>query len=479
MIDPTRASGHPAAPQQRRVENRRATTLLLIGAVLSGALLLSPPDGLTPAGWASLLVMLTAVALWSIDLLPTGATALLSMLLLVVTGAVGDLPSALVGLSRPTVIFLLGVLAMGLATYRSGLADRAAAVLLALARGRGPALYVQMVASFAVLAFLLPSASTRGAILLPVYEQALDRLAAAPGGPLRQAIMLGLASLNRLGSNALLTGGITPVVAAALIGGFTWTSWLVYMGVPVYALLLVGALTVFLLTRPQREALPPSSWSLPDQPLSAAERRMLLISLVVSLLWMTDFIHHWDPALPAILGGLAVVAPGIGVVTWQQLEVGLGWANLLVIAASLSLAQAMGSSGAAAWLAGWLLRGADPLLGEPLALAACLVVVCLVLRAVLPNISAYLTLLIPLVMGLAPALGLNPLVCGMIVTVAGDSVLYYPAQSSSSLLVAERGHLSAGPVVRLAGLMAGLVMLVLLLLALPYWAALGQPLAAP
>jgi di/tricarboxylate transporter len=149
----------------------------------------------------------------------------------------------------------------------------------------------------------------------------------------------------------------------------------------------------------------------------------------------------------------------------------------LVIAASLSLAQAMGSSGAAAWLAGWLRIGAGPLIGQPFALLASLVIVCLLLRAVLPNISAYLTLLIPLVMELAPDLGLNPLICGMVVTVAGDSVLYYPAQSSSSLIVAERGHLSAGAVVRLAAVMALFVFLVLLFLALPYWALLGQSLA--
>ena len=64
----------------------------------------------------------------------------------------------------------------------------------------------------------------------------------------------------------------------------------------------------------------------------------------------------------------------------------------------------------------------------------------------------------------------------MLVTVAGDSVLYFPAQSSSSLIVSERGHLSAGPVVRLALIMAVFVLAVLLLLALPYWALVGVPL---
>jgi di/tricarboxylate transporter len=351
-------------------------------------------------------------------------------------------------------------------------------LLVVAARGRANLFYTQMVASFALLALLLPSASTRGAILLPVYEQALDRLLVPAGAPLRAAIMLGLASLNRLGSNALLTGGITPVVAAGLIGGFSWTSWLVFMGVPVYLLLLLGGVAVYLLTRPARTRLPPTELKPAATPLTAAEGRTLLIAAAVSALWMTDALHHWDPALPALLGAVALLTPGLGVLRWSDLERSLGWVNLLVIAASLSLAQAMTASGAAAWLANLLRLGLSPLIGSPLALAATLVCACLLLRLVLPNIAAYLSLLIPVVMELAPDVGLNPLVGAMLVTVAGDSVLYYPAQSASSLMVAERGHLRAGAVFGLGAVMSLLVLAVLLLLAIPWWSWLGEPLAA-
>jgi di/tricarboxylate transporter len=338
-----------------------------------------------------------------------------------------------------------------------------------------------MIAGFAVLSLLLPSASTRGVILLPVYEQALERIGAPSLSPLHRAVMLGLASLNRLGSNALLTGGVTPVVAAGLIGGFTWTTWLIYMGLPVYALLALGALAVYLMCRPTPSPTtlrPPPSIPAdrsPCGPLSARERRTLLVAALVSVLWMLDWLHGWDPALPALLGAVLLVAPGPGSMSWRDLERGIGWSNLLLVGASLSLAQAMIRSGAAAWLADGLRLGAAPLVGRPIALAIGLVVGCLVLRALLPNITAYLTLLIPVAMQLAPDLGLNPLVCGMLVTIAGDSVLFYAAQSSSSFIVAERGHLLPAEVFRLAVIMSALVVVVLLAVALPYWALLGEP----
>ena len=459
---------------------RRPLLLVLIGAGLALTLLAPLPPGLTPAGRAALAVTLVAVALWSTEALPSGATALAAATLLAVTGAVADFGAALAGFARPTIFFLLGVLALGAATLESGLAARVADLLLLAARGRGARLYAQMIAGFALLALLLPSASTRGAILLPVYEQALDRFGALPHGRLHQAVMLGLASLNRLGSNGLLTGGVTPVVAAGLIGGFTWTSWLVFMGPPVYALLVLGGLAVYLIYRPGGEPparRSPSCSPAGRGPLTPRERRTLGVAALVSVLWMLDWLHRWDPAIPALLGVVLLVAPGQGATTWRDLERTLGWANLLVVGASLSLAQAMLGSGAAGWLADGLRLGALPLAGRPPLLAAGLVVACLLLRAVLPNITAYLTLLIPIAMELAPDLGLNPLVCAMLVTVAGDSVLFYAAQASSSQIVAERGHLAPGAVSRLALVMSSLVVFVLLLLALPYWASLGQPIA--
>ena len=472
-----------SAPAPRR----RSSPLLALAlaALLLGALLLLPPlPNLSQRGQAALGVLLAAVVLWTAEPLPTGATALLAIALLPLTGATADLASALTGFGRPTVFFLVGVLALGVATLRSGLADRAAGLFVSAARGRGAWLFWQMVAGFGLLALILPSASTRGAILLPVYEQALSRLGAWPGGRVHAATMLGLTSLNRLGSNALLTGGITPVVASALMGGFTWTSWLLFMGLPVYTLLCIGGLLVYLQSRPDRERLvgSPSQDELETAAprglaLTPSEWRALAVTGAVSLLWATDSLHHWDPAIPALLGATALVLPRLGVLTWRDLETGVGWANVLVVGASLCLGSALQSSGAASWLADWLRLAVAPFTGSALAAAAALIVACLLLRALLANISAYLTLLIPVALELAPDLGLNGLVCAMLVTIAGDSVLYFPAQSSSSLLVAERGHVTAWPVLRLGLLMAAAVPLVLLGLAIPYWAALGQPLA--
>ena len=60
--------------------------------------------------------------------------------------------------------------------------------------------------------------------------------------------------------------------------------------------------------------------------------------------------------------------------------------------------------------------------------------------------------------------------------IAGDAVLYYPAQSVSSLVVYEKGYLTAPEIFRFGVWMTFLAFFVVLAIALPYWGALGESL---
>ena len=70
--------------------------------------------------------------------------------------------------------------------------------------------------------------------------------------------------------------------------------------------------------------------------------------------------------------------------------------------------------------------------------------------------------------------GLNPLVCALVVMMTGDAVLYFPVQSASSLVIYERGHVTAGEVLRFGVWMTLVAYVAILGIALPYWTLLGQ-----
>ena len=222
---------------------------LLPLVALVAVLVWPAPEGLTPVGQRALAVMAMAVALWATEALPIAVTGLVSILLLVLLGAVTGLEAGLYGFAQPVTYFLLGILTLGLAVQHSGLAQRMAAFVIGLAGGSPRMLYFQMLASFAALTFVLPSASTRGAIMVHIYEQVMSHWGITREAELNKAVMLAMGSLNRLGSTALLAGGITPVVASSLMGGFSWTGWFVLMAPPFYAMLAVGGVILFLIYR--------------------------------------------------------------------------------------------------------------------------------------------------------------------------------------------------------------------------------------
>ena len=212
------------------------------------------------------------------------------------------------------------------------------------------------------MTFVLPSATTRSGILIHIYDEVFALAAVPRGAPVAKAVMLALSSINRLASTALLTGGITPVMSAAIIGGMSWSGWFAPHG---RAVLHDHAAR----RGAHLDPLPPGLWGRrcprrrrwPRRPLSGPEWRTLAIILGASTLWLTDALHHLDPALPALLAFVALLIPGIGPLAWADLERGVGWANFFVIATSISLAHVLGASGAppglaACWLAccpGW------------------------------------------------------------------------------------------------------------------------------
>ena len=95
-------------------------------------------------------------------------------------------------------------------------------------------------------------------------------------------------------------------------------------------------------------------------------------------------------------------------------------------------------------------------------------------RVVMPNISGYLAFTIPVAMSTGTSLGLNPLVCGLAVVVVGDSVVYYPASSASSVFIFQRAEITGPEVFRFGVLMTLVAMVVLFAVAVPYWGLVGQ-----
>ena len=310
-----------------------------------------------------------------------------------------------------------------------------------------------------------------------IYEQVMERWDIPQDHSLHKAVMIALGSLNRLGSTALLAGGITPVVASGLLGDFSWGQWFLLMSVPFYANLIIGGTLLFLLYRSGfRLQAGVESRSLETGPVTAAEVRAGIIALATALLWFSDFAHGLHPAVPALIALSLILMPRIGILTWREFEQNVGWSNFFVIATTLSLGNALVTSGAAAWFSNALVGGVGGLGSNPWLLLLTLCVSFALMRMLVPNIAGYLAVAIPVAMATGQSLGLNPLVCGLAVVVVGDSVVYYPAGGTSGVFIYQRAGIAAPEVFRFGLIMTLVAIGALFLLVLPYWGLVGQPL---
>jgi anion transporter len=439
---------------------------------------LSPPlENLSPQGQAVLGAMAAGAMLWISEATPIGVTAIVVTVLLALSPG-ARLADAVGGFASEVVFFLIGAVAIGTAVEVSGLAARAARFLGRMARGSPARLYVQMIGSLPAFAVLVPSAITRNAILIPAYEEALDRMGIGKTDRSGRMLMLALGVLNPLASSALLTGGLASITAASLLGGFSWLRWFALMAVPYYALLFGGALLLRCVVGPfepaRRAPTPPPTPSAP-QPFTAVEIKTLAVLAGTLALWLTDRLHHLSPAIPALIGAAVLLLPRVGVLTWKTFEEKLSWGIILSIGAALSLAAAMTKSGAAAFVSQSVVSHLAGLADQPTLLVIGLILAVALIHLAITNLAACIALLIPVAATIAERAALNPIVCGLIVTIVVDAVILYPIQTATNLLAYETGYYGAADVRRL-GIGMLVLTVIVILLTIPYWGLLGLPL---
>jgi anion transporter len=476
------ASAGLIARGQARVEALPALSvrLMVLLAGMAGALLAWSgvvATDLSSAARATLGVTSLCVGLWASEVVALPVTALLAMVLLYVTGAAGQPEQAFSGFASPVLFFLLGSAALGIAAEQAGLSDRLAAWLLARTRGSGNRLLLELLLSMPLQALLVPSAISRNAVLVPVYERVLAALGRPPR--LGAAVMLTLGALGPLASSALLSGGTSPVAASQAIGGFSWISWLVYVAPPYYVLLALGGLAVFLFSRPERLVVSSATEYASEtmrgrKRLSSAEWRVAAVSTGTSVLWALDRFTHWNPAIPALLALCILVAPGIGVMSWDAFSTRAPWGICAVLAGAVSLAGALTRTGGAAWLAHGLFgRFAIPHNAPAVALAVFAVITIITLG--IPNRAAAITLGVPLAGAFAAGGPLSIPAAGLVVLIAVDVETIYPAQTAANLLAYDRGYFTAGQLARFNLITIALAAAVVVCVALPWWSLTGLP----
>ena len=446
---------------------------------------------LTPEGALTLTVFAVAIWLWIFSPIGDTYVALGAALLLVLLGTLSD-EEFFRSLGEDTVWLLLAafVIAAGLTT--TGLSTRAAAYVAIGAEGVRP-LFHLLTAFMVATAYAIPSTSGRAALLLPVFTAIAHVLTD------RSRVVLALSllfpSVILLSAVASYLGAGAHLITSQILQtsgyeGFTFASWLI-LGLPLAFVSshLCAELILWLFTdredrrasvritveQMQRDSPVPLSG-----PLTVGQTRAALLIGTVVVLWCTQSLHGLHPAAIALIGALMITSPRYGSVGMNQALKSVPWPMLLFMAATLTLGTALATTGAAAWLAESTLGAVSGDSGAaPLLFVVLVVVISTGAHLVIQSRSARSAVLIPLVVSLAPGVGVDPVAAAFASTAAAGFCHTLTSSAKPVTLFSEVEDIptyAPGDLLKLSAFLAPLTAALVLVFSLFIWPLLGLPL---
>lgn len=440
-------------------------------------------------GQVTLVVFALAVWAWVFTSLDDTYVALGATVVLVLSGVLST-DEMFQTLGDDTVWLLLAAFVIAAGVTSSGLATRATAYVVSAARTPRQLVHL-LTGALVVTTFAVPSTSGRAALALPVFVALATAFSDRPR--LVRALALLFPTVILLSAVGSLLGAgahlITSEILRRAVGeGISFVDWLL-LGLPlaVVSSHLAAELVLLLFTGAEERRRPlvlaPADFERDAPgpvtgPLSVAESRAALLLVAVVVLWCSEPLHGVDPAIVALIGALVAASPRYGSVTLSAALKSAPWSLLLFLAATLALGTALTASGAAEWFAGTVFAEVTDGPGAAVPFLLLVIVVSTLMHLMVQSRSARSSVLVPVVVALAPTVGVDPVAAAFASTAAAGFCHTLPSSAKPVALFARvEGAETYSPrdllrlSLYLAPLSAGLVALFTFLV----WPLLGQP----
>ena len=366
------------------------------------------------------------LVLWATEALPIAVTSLLALALQPLFGltslVVGRPPTtgaifgaAAANFMSSVFFFVLVMFAIAFAWVKTGLARRFALWMIAQAgTDARRTVYVFMIGT--ALISMIVSDVPAAAIFMAIAVGILDKLELRPGSQFGRVVMIGIPIAALIGGVGTPAGSSINLLGLTIIeqnGGarVPFLHWMA-IGVPMVVVLLPVAAWVLL------RFFPPEISSIGDLeeihderrqlgPISLGEWKVIGIMGTMLALWIAStWVPAFDTFLVAVIGAVVMFLPGIGLFTWGEVQRATGWDTLMVIGGVTSLGRASSDTGLATWLADSALGGLQD--WNAVALIAAVSAFTVVIHLLLPIAPVINAVMIPPIMILGTAAGVNP-----------------------------------------------------------------------
>lgn len=450
---------------------------------------LPTPQGLSPAGMAVLAVVIWASIMWVTEAVPVGVSGLLIPMLLVLSGGAKPFPVAASGFSAPVVALCLTAFIFAAIMQVAGLDRRIALSLLNWMKARtvNGVIWAMFVVNF-VLSLIIPAANARAATLLPVINGICDFFDDDDKGKAgKKAIVIQtLVYGSMISGMCILTAHLPNYVLINLFAkelklSLSYVDWFLlqwpYLGMFVITQWWVQYYfkTRGVGVRGGQAAVEQMHATL--EKTSRTEWLILAVFACVALAWMFQPFHGIAAQNVALIGLAVMFSPGLFAFKWQEIQNRTIWGTLLLLAGALSLSAAMSSSGLAKYLA----DGMAPIaLGHDWwAILLIMMVGTHIIRiGMLSNIAA-ITMLAPILIALAPTLGLHPVAFTMLVADTDTFAYLLPTQITAAVIAYSSGTFTMQDYFKVGWVAVVIAILYGVFVIAPWYAYMGIPVWDP
>ena len=375
----------------------------------------------------SLAIFIICIAIFIWDRLPMATTAILGCTVMVIAG-VCDFKTAFGQFASSTVILTMGVMVIGAAIAETGLAE---VIGRRIVRAAGTSQTRLIVGTYLVSAAL--SAFLTNSAVLAIFIPIITGLAAANREIRAKNIIMPIAYGCVIGGSSTLVGSTQQMTAQGLLETANIQTFSTFSFIPVGCILVLLGLAYCLLYGVKRgEKIWGAAQAVPEQqPPKAGEghdkKKMLLMAGIFGLT-VVFYITEWLP-IAITSTGAALLCIITGCITQKKAIASINWNIVGRLAGCLGLAKALEAAGGTQLISDLF----GKLVGDslsPFLLFAVLVLLTQLMGEFMSNSTALL-LVLPIVISIAPGLGLNTYAFALGLTIACSMTLSCPLASST------------------------------------------------
>lgn len=375
----------------------------------------------------SLIIFGACIVLFIWDKLPMATTAILGCVAMVVAG-VCDFGTAFGQFASSTVILTIGVMVIGAAISETGLAQTIGSWIVRVAKGSEIKLICGTYLVSAAMSMFLTNSAVL-AVFIPIImglSLSGDRISS-------KNLIMPIAIGCVLGGTATLVGSTQQMTAQGLLEDAGERLFHTFDFTPVGGVLvLVGLLYCLTVGRKLSRRIwgdrPSETEYRPPEAAAGQSRGKQITVAVIFVLTVVLYVTEWLPlAITSTAAALLCIITGC--ISQKNAVTAVNWDIVGRLAGCLGIAKALEAAGGTTLIA----DGFKQLVGtslSPWLLFAVLVLLVQVTSEVISNSTAILIVL-PIVLAIAPEMGLNPYTFALGITLASGAALSCPLASST------------------------------------------------